>query len=85
MNVFDLRNASFFVILTSEFLISSLANASCKTSTRGPFPDKNTACSSSSKFCVSFAMFNPANVFPAPGIPVRKHIDFSLFFYDFIF
>ena len=27
-------------------------------------------------------MFNPANVLPAPGIPVRKHIDFSLFFFD---
>lgn len=26
-------------------------------------------------------MFKPANVFPEPGTPVMKHIDFCLFFF----
>src|SRR5690606_33764654 len=39
-------------------------------------PDKNTACSPTSILCRSLAIFNPARVFPAPGTPVTKQIDF---------
>ena len=53
-------------------------SASCKTSTSGPLPERNTACSSSAIFCLSTAILRPARVFPAPGTPVIKQIDFLL-------
>lgn len=53
----------------------SLARASCKTFTNGPLPDKNTA-GSSSVTLLFVAVFSSINVFPAPGTPVKKIIDF---------
>ncbi len=38
---------------------------SCKTSTKGPFPDRKTACSSPDNLCRSFTKFKPAKVLPA--------------------
>ncbi len=55
---------------------SSRTNASRRTSTRGPFPDKNIACSRFSESCQQLAIFRPASVFPAPGTPVTKQIVF---------
>ena len=76
---------SFLVnLIPSSFLLNkSLAKASLRTSTKGPFPDRNTACSDSSILILSLAMFSPASVFPAPGTPVTKHIVFKFSFFDF--
>ena len=80
INAFAPRSAAERVILFPFcFAVSteSLVKASLKTSTNGPFPERNTECSDSSFFSLSFAIFKPARVFPAPGTPVRKQIDFS--------
>jgi len=59
--------------------ILSLINASRKTATSGPFPDRYTAGILLSLSCCSTATLNPTNVLPAPGTPVTKHIDFFWF------
>ena len=59
-------------------LLRSLAKASWRTFTNGPFPDKKTACSSSTWFIWLVVTDSPARVLPAPGTPVTKHIAFLL-------
>ena len=56
---------------------SSRVNASRRTLTRGPLPDKNTACVSSPAGR-RVATFRPTNVFPAPGTPVTKQMRLRL-------
>src|SRR5262249_33507832 len=56
---------------------SSLANASLRTFTRGPFPERKTEDVSSADRTLCAEMFKPARVLPAPGTPVTKHMDLS--------
>lgn len=68
----------------SDFLVplltQSLGNAFCITFNNVPLPDKKIAFSLSLILFFA-AIFNPINVFPAPGTPVKNIIDFSLFLF----
>ena len=72
------------LVLFLLFFEASIAKDSLSTLTRGTFPVKKTACSSSflSFILLSQARFKPAKVLPAPGIPVKRMIDFSLFLFE---
>ena len=56
--------------------ISSLASASRRIETRGPFPERYTLCKSFFASMCLVAISNPTRVFPAPGTPVTKQIAF---------
>ena len=69
-----------FVIREAVFLLSFtsfLAKASCKTLTNGPLSERKTTCFPTSILCLSFAILSHARVFPEPGTPVIKHIDYG--------
>ena len=79
MKDFTSRFASLFLVFVQSVSLTFgtfLAKASCKTVTKGPFQERNTAYSSASEFLILLAKSSQTKVFPAQGTPVTKHIDF---------
>ena len=83
MNAFTSLNAIFFRFLRPWVFSKatlSLTNASWRIRTRGPLPERKTGALDSLIWAV--ATFKPMSVFPAPGTPVTKQIDFSCLSFD---